>query len=441
MEAFAFNRKVFFSIINYQLLMLKYYRLFLYINLCSLLHNTDVWAWQSTPILNKSIGFKFENENLRSITLPIKVFHNLVLVGVRINGSFDMDFILDTGVQTTILTEPVLCSVLQIKTGRAVQLRGLGVGDTIAAQLASDVRISLGQAHGQNMNLLVLPSEALSFSDFLGMPVYGIIGYDLFQDFVVEINYTDKWLRLHRPDKYKAPKKFKSADIELNHTKPYLNTNIYTCDSLLFKQKLLLDTGSSQAVSLNRNEVDMPTKTIEAFLGKGLSGLVLGDIGYICALEMAGFSFKKIIAGFPTAESLGAGGQTNILWNGSIGGEIFKRFRIIFDYTHQKVYFKPNYYFKAAFEYNLSGIEMHALPPDFKTVKVSYVRPKSISEDADIQIGDEILSINGLSPQNTFIGDLYEELNKKSGYVVNLKILREGVVLKKKIILKETLSD
>lgn len=388
-----------------------------------------VWAWQSSPIVgNKNIGFSFEDEHTKNITLPIKVFHNLVLVSVQINNSFPLDFILDTGVQTTILTEPLLCDMLQVKPVRSLRLRGLGAGDTITAHLAADVRISLGQAQGLGMNLLVLPPNALSFSDFFGLPVYGIIGYDLFRDFTVEINYSERWLRLHNKQIYKPPKKYKSANLIIQQTKPYLTTDIYTCDGQVFKQNLLLDTGSSQAIALNTNEVPQPLQTLEAFLGKGLSGTVTGKIGRICRFQISDFTFHNIIAGFPNAESLG---QTNITWSGSIGGEILKRFRVVFDYSNEKIYFKPNNRLKSAFDYNMSGMELNSLPPDFQTIKINYVRPNSPADQAGLKVGDQVLDINGLTPENNPIGHLYDELNKRAGRRVRLKILRDGKILKK----------
>ena len=44
--------------------------------------------------------------------------------------------------------------------------------------------------------------------------------------------------------------------------------------------------------------------------------------------------------------------------NGSLGGEVIKRFDWFVDYKNELVYFKPNKYFDDAFNYNMSGIEV-----------------------------------------------------------------------------------
>jgi len=48
--------------------------------------------------------------------------------------------------------------------------------------------------------------KELNLSPRLGLPVHGIIGYDLFRDFVVEVNYTSKYLKLHSPKLYRSKK-------------------------------------------------------------------------------------------------------------------------------------------------------------------------------------------------------------------------------------------
>ena len=45
--------------------------------------------------------------------------------------------------------------------------------------------------------------------------------------------------------------------------------------------------------------------------------------------------------------------------NGSVGGEVLKRFNMVFDYPNNKLHLK-NANFKNPFQYNLAGIELAA---------------------------------------------------------------------------------
>ena len=43
---------------------------------------------------------------------------------------------------------------------------------------------------------------------------------------------------------------------------------------------------------------------------------------------------------------------------GSVGGEILKRFTVVFDYQNEQMYLKKNKDFNAPFNYNKSGIKI-----------------------------------------------------------------------------------
>ena len=143
---------------------------------------------------NGALGFTFTYDT-KSVRIPVEIQHNIILIPLRINGSFEMNFILDTGVRTTMLTETMVAGFLNLDTLSTVKVRGLGEGDPIEAALARNVSISLPGVEGSGINLIVLPEGVISYSGLFGKPVYGIIGYEIFRQFVVEINYTQKFVK------------------------------------------------------------------------------------------------------------------------------------------------------------------------------------------------------------------------------------------------------
>ena len=56
--------------------------------------------------------------------------------------------------------------------------------------------IKIGKAVNVNQEVFVVFDEEINFTPRLGVPIHGIIGYDIFKDFVVEINYSSKSLYL-----------------------------------------------------------------------------------------------------------------------------------------------------------------------------------------------------------------------------------------------------
>src|SRR5690606_34095109 len=67
------------------------------------------------------------------------------------------------------------------------------------------------------------------------------------------------------------------------------------------------------------------------------------------------FKFNDVNVAFPDSSSIHIARKYRDR-NGSISGELLKRFNIVFDYANEKVTFKKNSQFKAPFHYNKSGI-------------------------------------------------------------------------------------
>lgn len=373
-------------------------------------------------------------ENTSSIRIPVEIQHNVIIIPVRINGSFEMDFILDTGVRSTILTEPFLTQFLQLDSVSQVRVRGLGEGEDIYAVLAKDLSIDLPGVKGRHMNLLVLPEDIISYSGMFGRPVYGIIGHDVFSQFVVEINYARKYIQLYDPTKFKPRKKTEAVPIKIRNGKPYIEASITDFRGETIDGQWLLDTGSSNALSLYDSSLPIPDPSIPAFLGKGLSGNVYGRLARAPEFHMGSFNFTDVITGYPDSNSLNIQ-ITDTLWYGNIGSEVLSRFRVTFDYFRGYVYLKKSSGFQHAFEYNVSGIEIVSEGDFFNVFKIAYVRPGSPAAEADVRPGDEIMMLNGLDVSMMDISTVYATILKKNGRQMVMKVRRGEETIKKKFAL------
>ncbi len=370
-------------------------------------------------------------ERARSHRIPVDIQHNVILIPVRINGSFEMNFILDTGVKTTILTEAILAPFLHLDTTMKVKVRGLGEGEPIDALLADNVNIDLPGMKGYGMRLLVLPENLISYSGMFGRPVYGIIGYDLFSQFVVEINYLHKYIQLYDAFTYKVKRKHKEIPLMMRHGKPYVEATMTDYRGVKFEGKWLLDTGSSNAIALFEEDLPLPPESIPAFLGKGLSGNVYGRMAKAPSFQIGEFVFEEVIAGYPDSSSLNLQVSDSV-WYGNIGAEILSRFHVTFDYFRNRVYLRKVPGFKEPFEYNVSGIEIVSRGDAFDQFVISYVRPSSPAADAGVLEGDEILSLNGFAVNGMDIDTVYGTLIKRNGKMMVMRIRRGDLVIRKK---------
>lgn len=370
------------------------------------------------------------------IKIPVEIQHNVVLIPVRINGSFEMNFILDTGAKRNILTEPLLTDFLELDSLRKVKVRGLGGGEEIDASVASDVKMLLpGGVKGVGLQMLILPKGIISYSGMFGRPVYGIIGYEIFGQFVVEINYKEKYVKLFDPFKYKPRKKFSELPIQILRSKPYIYATLTDYRGQKFTKKWLLDTGASNAITLFNGELPVPNSSIEAFLGRGLNGEVHGKLARATAFQIGDFTFESVITGYPDSASLIMLPES-LPWYGNLGSEILSRFTVVFNYSAKKIYLKKNKDYGSSFEYNVSGLEIISHGDNYEDFLVNYVRPNSPAEAAGLRINDKLIAMNGFPLAQYDISSVYATLTRKAGRFIHLKIKRGDRIMKIRFQLK-----
>jgi C-terminal processing protease CtpA/Prc len=82
-------------------------------------------------------------------------------------------------------------------------------------------------------------------------------------------------------------------------------------------------------------------------------------------------------------------------FSGVIGGELLRRFKVIFDYAHNRMILEANESLTEPFEYDMSGIRLRAEGEDFKTLKVRRLVENSPATEAGVREGDVISAING----------------------------------------------
>lgn len=377
----------------------------------------------------KDLGFMDPNQS--RVSFKFKFINNLIIVPVIINDSDTMHFILDTGLSTSIMTEISMGDSLSLNYTRQVKLNGLGQGDPVDALHSYGNIFYISGIRGINQDLYILLQNVFNLSAIFGTKVHGLIGYNVFKNFIVEINYETKVITFHNPKKYKPSRRQKrgvTLPLTIHHTKPYLFGTIIREDGLEIPVKLLLDTGASHALWIDVGSDEnliLPDNAANIFLGKGLNGDIYGKIGRINKFSIGNFSFDKPIVAFPDTMSAGeALGRDNR--NGSLGSELLRRFHVIIDYPNNQLTLLPNSQYRSSFKLNRSGIDIEAPLPGLPFYLISNVRKGSSADKAGLRKGDEINFVNGKNTVSMTINDIYSYFQKRAGYKVKLNITREG---------------
>ena len=386
------------------------------------------------------IGFIMPPAEIQ-VEIPFEEYNNLIVIPVFINNFLKLKFILDTGVETPILTEKAFARMLGINYIRDLLISGPGIEDSVKAYVGQKVDFLLpGGVVGHNLNMLILEDDYLNLSERMGTEIYGILGYDLFKQFVVEIDYDDETLILHRPEKFKPRKKMSSLPLEIVKSKPYVSSFIDQ-DSAQDSVRLMIDTGASHSILLDVKEsaLNLPTRTIPVRLGTGLAGEIPGKIGRINGFNLANLEFKKVIVSIPEDNAYGKTIKRGSL-HGTLGGEILSRVNPIFDYQNSMLYFSKGKKFNEPFDFDMSGISLVAKGKFLDLFVVEDIRSGSPALEADIRVGDILISVNGRGAVNdNTLNEINWLLRKKYNKKMNMRILRNGERIKKVFRLKRAI--
>ncbi len=303
------------------------------------------------------------NSDAKKQTISFKLLSNLIVFPIEVNGK-ELNFILDSGVGATILFNLNSRDSLSLKNIEKVKLQGLGSGKPIDAILSKNNTFKFKDINGYYQSLYVLFDDSFDLSSKLGITVHGIIGYEILKDFVVHINYGMKRLSFYNPDtyKYKDCKKCESFNLEIHKKKPYINVGVKLNNQSaeITPVKLLIDSGGSDALWLFENshqDIKLPKKYFDDFLGEGLSGSIYGKRAFVKELVIGQFGLKNPTVSYPDSSAVVFARHFKER-NGSLGGNILKRFSVTFDYNKKQIYLKRGSGFTKPFRYNMSGIEL-----------------------------------------------------------------------------------
>lgn len=377
-----------------------------------------------------NLGFSLA-EGRKRVDIPIDVVNNLIVVPVILNETLPLKFIVDTGVRTAILTQKTFSDILQLPYTRKYSIAGPGGEKIIDAYVTNNVSLRLPGVIGRGHALLVLEEDYLELRNYLGTDVHGILGYELFSRFVVQIDYQQKVMSLMTPDKFRPSKKFTTIPIRIQDTKPYLLAPISIDSGHTLNAKLLVDTGASHSLMLETDSdprIHLPEKTVSGVVGRGLGGAITGKIGRIQSIELGNRIIRNVLVNFPDPESYFPDSliTSRVDRNGTLGGELLSRFTVVINFPQEKIYLKPNNQLKRDFYFNMSGLNIRAKGASLNLFEVSEVREGSAGQEAGILPGDLILSINNLPTSSMKLEHINALFNSKPGRKLKLVISRGG---------------
>jgi hypothetical protein len=394
------------------------------------------------------IHLQFKKARMNKVDIRFEMIHNLIIVPVFINNSDTLKFILDTGVSHTMITSMRGTYTSSFNFAREINLLGLGQGNEVTAYHSFGNVIELPGVIGFNHNVIILKEEFDFLSQGLGTQVHGLLGFDIFDSFTVEIDYKTRKLTLYDPNFYgqrrrgNIIKKAQVIEMEIVKRKPFVMATVIDENNQELPAKLLVDSGASHALTLftsaNQN-IDIPDNSIYTFIGVGLSGDIYGYIGRAKRFEIGDFKFRKPLVTYPDEASVQISNYENER-SGSVGADVLKRFTVVFDYHRGEMILRPNSFFKDDFTYNLSGIDLTTPFPDIPIYQVTKIRRGSPAWIAGLEVGDQIVTINGIETSEYELSNLVQMLQSRAGRTIRVGVKREDQVIQAKFTLEDPIK-
>lgn len=355
------------------------------------------------------------------VRLPFDFYNNAVCIPVRVNGSEPLTFLLDTGATESFIIERQ-ARALGLDVKHEVE-GSFGTGeDETKLSFAKGVMFDVA---GMTVNPKAVAVVGLDIGPFLGHVVDGIAGAEFFKPYVVEIDYAGRQIVFHKAETYAYKGTGQIIPITLSDSRPYIKAWIEIAGVGRLEGKFILDLGDSRAVSLNapyvrKHSILSPNRKTIKNTAYGIGGGAPELLGRADTFEIGTFKVKRPVVAFSTAAK---GSSATSSYDGVIGTEIFRRFRVIFDYSRQRLILEETPALNEPFEVDMIGVRWIATGQNFKTVKLESVGEGSPAAEAGLLPGDLIEAIDGQKSAQLSLDEI-RQMFKIDGKDYSLEVKR-----------------
>jgi predicted aspartyl protease len=332
------------------------------------------------------------NQKTDEIVIPLdKRFidaASLPVVNLFLNNQGPFSFLVDTGA-TGNLISPLVAQQLGIKGQSELPV---GSSNDIVVKAKEDklqnIRIGKTELKDKQVYITNLPD---------GLPIQGLLGGGLFDQFIVKIDYANKRISLF------DRQKFKYTGIGTTLPLVFLGTTKIPMIKLSldgYNGNFLLDTGFAGGLSLNPNFVknnrllERYRKRVNVIVGQNIAGDVKAWNTRSEKIELGNTFINNAIISLSDAPI-----NPNLKSrkdDGRVGNEILSQFNIIIDYQNKRAIFEKNINYGKPSIFNLIGL---ITKRSGQTIAIIDVIPNSNAARLGIQPGNTILAINDRSVQ------------------------------------------
>ncbi len=383
---------------------------------------------QAGPACSAPAGAVDERTSLIA-RLPFHANNNHVYLRVC-HESSALDFILDTGAPSSFF-DLNTARDRGVRLGAAFRASGAGAGTVPGAFLeATSVRLA-----GTAIDWRI--AAAIDFSGVTpreGHRLEGVLGGDFVERYVVRIDYANRTVELHDRDRFRAATGVVIPMI-IRTREPHIDIEVAFADGTRVPAHMLIDVGGSGPFSFRKDWVDehgvrgrvRPTQRIHG--GSGVGGATVADAGRAPAIRIGELTIDAPIVHL-YGDSTGYFSESGPV-DGTIGGDVLRRYIVTFDYARRQVIFEPHDGEVTPFEANMTGVTF-GMDSALTSIVVQHVMEGSPAAEAGLQEGDTIVAVNG-EPADAAVLERLRERVRTEGERIELTV-RRGTTEERRVV-------
>ena len=263
----------------------------------------------------------------------------------------------------------------------------------------------------------------------------GIIGSRFFFEHVVELDFGWPVIHIHDPATFHYDGPGVSFHLQLSNGVPMIDGHLTAPDGTVVPMRLLVDLGAKSTLLVAEPFIrahGLMTRfpqSVVSPLGAGIGGETRYAFVRVPRLTLdAPMNGASAIATDSLVAGLSVGGTLRSTWyDGLLGADFLRRYRVIFDYPHERLILEAREPAVPNAEYDMSGMYLLASGADRHRYVVRELVAGGPAATAGVLVGDVIATVDGRPASGMTLSAVRRALRSRDGRDVRLDVERAGV--------------